>query len=193
MGHARMTGGLEPPIAEDRVLRVRLALVAALDALCLARREADGAMQDPARLKWVALGIVSTLQGALVAALSGYETATLEAVLNPSQPERIAPVAFLLRRARSAEYLNPPERVELSGSRQRALERVIHVRNAAVHALSVDMPGTFVADVRAALQLIEHLVLDAPAFDPAPVRVITALIADGIAGLRTALANLEAD
>ena len=48
---------------------MRLALYAALQALKLARREADGAAQDPARLRWAALGIVSALQGALVAAL----------------------------------------------------------------------------------------------------------------------------
>ncbi len=189
-----MTGAPGPsPVPEDRGLRVRMALEAAHEALGLARREAAGALQDTARLRWVALGIVSTLQGVLVAALSGYETAELEAVLNPSQPERIAPVAFLLRRARSGEYLNSPERVELSGSRQRALERVIDVRNAAVHALSVEIPETFAADVRTALHLIEHLVIDAPAFDPAPVRVITALIADDIAGLRAALSNLAGD
>jgi len=188
-----MTGDREASIPADRGLRVRMALEAAHEALGLARREADGARGDAARWRWVALGIVSTLQGALVAALSGYETAELEAVLNPSQPERIAPVAFLLRRARSGDYLNPPERVELSGSRQRALERVIDVRNAAVHALSVEIPESFAADVRTALHVIEHLVIEAPAFDPAPVRLITSLIADDIAGLRAALENPGAD
>ncbi len=186
-----MTGNQEPAIPEDRLLRVRLALEAAHEALRLARREAEGGVSDRARLRWVALGIVSTLQGTLVAALSGYETAAVEAVLNPSQPDRIAPVALLLRRARASEYLNPPERVEISGSRQRALERVIDVRNAAVHALAAELPQTFSADVRTALHLIEHLVFDAPAFDPAPVRVVSALIADEVSGLRKALAKLD--
>ena len=172
---------------------MRLALCAALQALKLARREADGAAQDPARLRWAALGIVSALQGALVAALSGYETATIDAVQNPSQPERIAPVAFLLRRARSAEFLNAPELVELSGSRQRALERVIDVRNAAVHALSVEIPETLARDMRVATALIEHLVAQAPAFDPAPVRVVSALIADELKALEAALRELPAD
>ena len=36
---------------------------------------------------------------ALVAALSGYDTAKEDAVRDPSHPERIAPVAMLLRRA----------------------------------------------------------------------------------------------
>ncbi len=180
------------PVPQDRGERVRLALVTALEALKLARREAEGAAGDSSRLRWAALGIVSTLQGALVAALSGYETATLDAVQNPSQPERIAPVAFLLRRARSGEYLNAPERVELSGSRQRALERVIDVRNAAVHALSVEVPETFVQDMRVAAGLIRHLVLEAPAFDPAPVRVVSALIADELTALEASLREMPA-
>ncbi len=189
-----MTGkALEAAVPEDRQVRVQLALGAALEALRLAQRETSAAASDPARLRWAALGIVSALQGALVAALSGYETAALEAVLNPSQPERIAPVAFLLRRARSAEYLNTPERVVLSGSSQRALERVIDVRNAAVHALTVEIPETFARDMRVAVRLIEHLVLVAPAFDPAPVRVVTALIADALKALGSALDETPAD
>jgi len=171
------------PIPEDRAARVRLALDAAHEALCLARREADGG--DP---RWMALGIVSALQGALVAALSGYETARVEDVLNPSQANRIAPVALLLRRARSPEFLNPPERVEQTGSQQRALERVIGVRNSAVHALNVHVPGSFAADARIVLGLIARLVLEAPAFDAAPLGVLTALIADELAALRRALA-----
>jgi hypothetical protein len=180
-------------VPEDRGMRVRLALDVTLESLKLARREAEGAAHDPARLRWAALGMVSTLQGALVAALSGYETATVDAVLNPSQSERIAPVAFLLRRARSSEYLNVPERVELSGSRQRALERMIDVRNAAVHALSVEIPATFARDMRVAAGLVGHLVLEAPAFDPEPVRVVSALIADELRALDAALQETPAD
>lgn len=187
-----MTGHSDQAIPHDRLRRVRLALEGAYEALRLARREAEGANGDPARLRWVALGSISTLQGMLVAALSGYETASLDAVTNPARPDRIAPVALLLRRARSGEYLNPPERVELSGSRQRAIERVMDVRNSAVHALALDLPGTLVADLRAVLQLIEQLTFEAPAFDPASVRLFTALFADEVAGLRRALAKLDA-
>lgn len=187
-----ISGGGDAAVPDDRNRRVRLALGAVLEALKLVRREAAGAT-EPARLGWAALGMVSALQGALVAALSGYETAAIDAVLNPSQPERIAPVAFLLRRARSGAYLNAPERVELSGSRQRALGRVIDVRNAAVHALSVELPETFLQDMQAAAQLIEHLVLQAPAFDPAPVRVMLALIADELQALNAALREMPGD
>lgn len=184
--------GMEPPVPADRETRVRLALSASLEALKLARREAEGAGTDPARRLWTALGIVSALQGALVAALSGYDSAVPEAVLSPSQPDRIAPAGFLLRRARSDEYLNTPERVELPSSRLRALERVINVRNLAVHALSVDVPESFAQDALVATRLIRHLVLDAPAFDPSPVRVITALIADQVKALETALSEMPA-
>lgn len=188
-----MEKAMKTAVPEDRQTRVRLALEAALEALKLAQREAEAAASDPTRLRWAALGIVSTLQGALVAALSGYETAALEAVLNPSQPERIAPVAFLLRRARSADYLNTPERVVLSGSSQRALERVIDVRNAAVHALTVEIPETFAQDMHVAVRLIEHLVLIAPAFDPAPLRIVSALIADALKALCSALDETPPD
>ncbi|MFN7165090.1 MAG: hypothetical protein ACK4P2_09770 [Hyphomonas sp.] len=188
-----MGEGSETPVPQDRTSRVRLALEASLEALKLSRREADGAASDPARLRWAALGIVSTLQGALVAALSGYDNADPEAVLNPSQRDRIAPVALLLRRARSGEYLNAPERVDLPGSGQRALDRVIQVRNAAVHALSVDVPDTFAEDAGVAARLIAHLVLKAPAFDPSPVRLVTALLADELNALGAALRELKAD
>lgn len=172
------------PVPEDRGERVRLALDAALEALRLARREAEAAGEDAARLRWAALGLVSALQGALVAALSGYDTADTSAVLNPSQPDRIAPVALLLRRARSAELLNAPERVEINAARQRALERLIAVRNGAVHALPTGVPETFGPDARVAAGLLRFLVLDAPAFDPHKVSLL-------VAGFRIELDRLE--
>ncbi len=185
--------GGDLPVPLDREMRVQRALSASLEALKLARREAEAAAADPARQRWAALGLVSALQGALVAALSGYESADLDAVLNPSQRERIAPVALLLRRARSGDYLNAPERVDLPGSRQRALDRVISVRNAAVHALSVAVPATFAEDARVATELIAHLVLEAPAFDPARVGIVSALIADELKALNMALRETPAD
>ena len=174
------------PVPEGRRERVEAALLAALEALGLARREAAAG-----QWRWVALGLVSALQGALVAALSGYETAEVEAVLNPSQADRIAPVALLLRRARSQDYLNPPEQVELSGSRQRALERVLTIRNSAVHALSVELHDTFGRDALAVLDLIRHLVVDAPAFLPRQHRVVAALIRDEAAALERTLETFK--
>lgn len=175
------------PFSPDPGARISEALEAALEALKLACREGEGARADPARRRWVALGLVSALQAALVAALSGYDTAKEDAVQDPSHPDRIAPVALLLRRARSREFLNDPERLELSGSQQRAIDRIIGMRNAAVHALRVETPETFVADARAAVQLIRHLVLDAPAFGPASVRLQVLLIADALKALQAVL------
>jgi hypothetical protein len=174
----------------DRETRVRQALQAAIEALKLARREAEGAQDDPARRRWLALGIVSALQGVMVAALSGYDTASIDAVLNPSQPDRIAPVGLLLRRARSAEYLVAPEQVELTGSGERALERLIAVRNAAVHALRSEVPDSFAADCLVAAQLIRHLASGAPAFDAAVAGVLTPLLNDELRGLERALRAL---
>ncbi len=177
------------PVPVDRARRVAAALEAAHAALGLARREAEGAVGDTGRLRWTALGLVSALQGALVAALSGYETAELDAVLDPSHPERIAPVALLLRRARAEDFLNPPERPEITGSDLRAIERVMAVRNAAVHALPAGVPETFASDAGRVAALIGHLVISAPAFDPAPLRVMTALISDDLRSVQKALSG----
>lgn len=172
------------PIPHDRTVRIRHALQTALEGLRLARREVEGAGGDPARQMWAALGLVTSLQAALVAALSGYDTARIEAVQNPSQPDRLAPGSLLLRRARSGEYLNPPERVVLSGRQQRAVARVVAVRNAAVHALGVELPDSFDADLKMTVRLIAHLLLDAPAFDTEKFSMQTIF-------LREALVDIE--
>jgi hypothetical protein len=172
------------PVPADRRARVMRALATTADALGLALREAEAGA-----LHWAALGLVTALQGALVAALSGYDTAELDAVLNASQPERIAPVALLLRRARAQEFLNPPERVELSRARERAVERVIDVRNDAVHALTSDLPETFIEDAGVVLDLLSHLIVNAPAFDARLAEDRPGEIARRIARLREVLAD----
>lgn len=177
------------PFSPDPGARLSEALEAALEALKLALREEEGARTDPARRRWTGLGLVSALQAALVAALSGYDTAKEDAVQDPSHPDRIAPVALLLRRARSYAFLNDPERLELSGSRQRALDRIIAMRNAAVHALRVETPETFAADALAAVHLVRHLVLDAPAFGHGPARLQVVLIGDALNALQSVLSD----
>lgn len=179
------------PLAPHREERVRRALEAALEGLKLAGREASGAAADPARLGWTALGLVTALQAALVAALSGYDTAAIEAVQNPSQPERIAAGSLLLRRASSEDYLNPPERVDLSGSQQRAVERIVAVRNAAVHSLGVEIPSSFASDARVTLGLISHLVLDAPAFDARSFRLQMTFLRDAVDAVRRHLEAIK--
>ncbi|MFN3609182.1 MAG: hypothetical protein ACK4Y9_08970, partial [Hyphomonas sp.] len=108
--------------SHDPGIRIGDALEAALEALRLAGRELVGTQTQPERWRWVALGLVSALQAALVAALSAYASARPEDVANPPQPGRIAPVGLLLRRARSSEYLNAPERLDLTGAQVRAVE-----------------------------------------------------------------------
>ncbi|MFN4023229.1 MAG: hypothetical protein ACK4MQ_00225 [Hyphomonas sp.] len=154
------------PFSPDAETRIGDALAAAHSALCLTRRELEAAGEEPERWRWVALGLVSALQAALIAALSGYDTARLEDIANPSQPERAAPVALLLRRARSSEHLEPPERLALSAAAVRRLDTLIALRNAAVHGLGFRPPSAPLDLVRTGAGVIRHLLLDAPAFKP---------------------------
>lgn len=154
------------PFSPDAETRIGDALGAAHAALRLARRELEAAEAEPERWRWVALGLVSALQAALIAALSGYDTARLEDVANPSQPERAAPVALLLRRARSSELLEPPERLDLNAGAVRRLDMLIALRNAAVHGLAFRPPSAPLDLVRTGAGVIRHLLLDAPAFKP---------------------------
>ncbi len=162
----------------DRSIIIADALRAALEALRLVRRELDAVATDAARWRWVALGLVTAMQGGLVAALAGYETAERDAILNPSQPDRIAPVALLLRRARSPDYLTSPERIDFAAGKLRRIERILDLRNAAVHGLRFEVPAGTLDDMSAALALVDHCVLGHPAFDPAPNAAVCAMIAD---------------
>lgn len=172
-----------PSVSSDPETRIRLALDGAIEALKLARREAEGAREDRQRLRWVAVGMVSALQCALVAALSGYDTATLEAVLDPPQDDRVAPVSLLLRRARSQEYLSPPEKLELTTGRLHAIERVVSLRNAGVHGLDAEPPESFFRDAETLLDVISHLAVHAPAFDVKTFRVQHIFLTDQCAEL----------
>lgn len=149
----------------DPDTRIGDAIEAALEALRLAGRELAGTADEPGRWRWVALGLVSALQAALVAGLSGYVTARIEDVANPSQTDRVAPVALLLRRARSSEYLNPPERLDLTGAEMRRLEDLMAMRNAAVHGLGFEVRGDPRKAAKAASEAIGHLLVAHPAFD----------------------------
>ncbi len=174
-----------------RLTLVTDALRATLEALRLVRRELEGATTDTARWRWVALGLVTAMQGALVAALAGYETAERDAILNPSQPDRIAPVALLLRRARSPDYLSSPERIDFTAGKVHRIERILDLRNAAVHGLRFEVPSGTLDDMGAALALVDHCVRAHPAFDPAPHAAVCAMIEDelrAIARVRETLA-----
>ncbi|MCB9970650.1 MAG: hypothetical protein H6847_04020 [Hyphomonas sp.] len=166
--------------------RIAPALGAVLEGLKLAAREYDGAAEDAARRRWVAVGLVSALQAALVAALSGYESAAAEDAEDPSRPGRLGPVVLLLRRARSPEFLNPPERLDLSGEAQRGIAAVIDARNDVLHALGEGTALPEDAAFRSVLAAIRHACLDHPAFRPDEHGVLLALIGDEISALERA-------
>ena len=169
--------------SQDSEIRIADALAGALEALRLARRELAGVGAEPQRWRWVCLGLVSALQASLVAALSGYATARPEDVANPSQPDRVAPIALLLRRARSAEHLNLPERLDLTGAEARRLDALIALRNAAVHGLGFELAAPPQELARAAIKVIRHLLRAHPAFDVSGHILVLALIDSELNGL----------
>ena len=173
--------------SSDPETRIGDALEAALEALRLAGRELAATPQQPERWRWVALGLVSALQAALVAALSGYASARPEDVANPSQTERVAPVSLLLRRARSSEYLNPPERLDLTGAQVRRLEDLVGLRNAAVHGLGFALPDNPHALAAEAVKVITHLLRVPPAFDVSQFVLFLSLIDEELSLLGAAL------
>lgn len=172
----------------DPETRIADALEAALEALRLAGRELAGTDTQPERWRWVALGLVSALQAALVAALSGYASARPEDVANPSQSDRVAPITLLLRRARSSEHLNAPERLDLTGAQVRGLEELVAMRNAAVHGLGFALPENPAALARTAVDVIRHLLLTHPAFDVSGFVLFLSLIDRELIALGTTLA-----
>ena len=168
--------------------RIGPALAAVLEGLKLARRELAGSETDPPRRRWVPVALVSALQAGLVAALSGYESAGEGDATDPSQPDRFAPIALLLRRARSAEYLNPPELLELPGRAVRDIELVVAARNGALHgpetAENLPVNDAF----RSVLLILQQVCLDHPSFPVEGHGVMLALIRDEISALQGALA-----
>lgn len=170
--------------------RIGPALAAVLEGLKLARRELAGSEADPPRRRWVPVALVSALQAGLVAALSGYESAGEGDVEDPSQPGRIAPVALLLRRAGSAEYLNPPELLELPGRVLRDIETVVTARNGVLHgpdgAENLPVNDAF----RSVLQVLQQVCLTHPSFPVAAHGVMLALIRDEISAFQRALAPI---
>ena len=168
--------------------RIGPALAAVHEGLKLARRELDGSEADPPRRRWVSVALVSALQAGLVAALSGYESAGEGDIADPSQPDKVAPVTVLLRRARSAEYLEPPERLELTGQGVRNIETVITVRNMVLHGTGA-VPDPSMNDAyRSVLLVLQQVCLTHPAFPVRECGVVLALIRDEISALDRRLA-----
>ena len=101
----------------------------------------------------------------------------------------MAPVTLLLRRARSVEYLNPPERVELPGQVLRHAEIVIAARNSVLHGLGPAADTPVNDAFRSILQLLQHICVLHPAFPRDGHGVMLALIRDEIFALDRVLAR----
>ena len=166
------------------------ALAGILEGLKLARRELDGVEADPERWRWVAVGLVTALSGAAIAALSGYATAGEQDIRDPNDRSRMAPLRLLLRRAKSDRYLVPPEQLPASASAVDAALRLADYRNQVLHGGRAACPATVVSDTGRAVDMISHFILRAPAFDPAPHQLHIALIEDEISALARRLEGL---
>lgn len=167
--------------------QVEPALLGALEGLKLANRELPWAGEDPERWRWVAVGLVTALKCALIAALSGYETASPGDTADLKDATRVAPLALLLRRARSERYLVAPERLQATAAEVEACLRLAAYRNQVVHGVAAERPDRIGGDCRRALGLVRHLLVAAPAFDPARHAVTAALISDEISRLQRQL------
>lgn len=156
--------------------RVSAALANSAEALAFAGEQAEAG-----QWRWVAIASCIALQGALVAALSGYETAQAVDVLHPEeagqgggsapgQAPKIATIQTLLRRVGSADYLTDPERLSGHRAAVRAALDLVALRNRAVHVSPDGERADFAAaraGVAGACEIIHHLVIAHPAFDPA--------------------------
>ncbi len=165
------------------------ALRAVLEGLKLARREAAGLDGDAERWRWIAVGVVTALKAAAIAALSAYDTAKPDDVADPADAGRMAPLALLLRRTRSDRYLAAPEQLAAPLSQVEAALRLAAYRNAVVHGGGAGRPDTIAEDCRSALGLIRHFTVTAPAFGMAGHGVIAALAADELTALERSLAQ----
>ncbi len=190
--------------------RLRPLLAGIGEATRMAAREAGRTAEDRAAWRWMTVGMVIALQGACVCALSAYDTAQPEDVLDPASaaklaewgaraadgslgPEpaaRIAPVSLLLRRVSGAEYLAGPERLTLSRARLRDALALVEARNGVVHFTPGAPPleGTNLAGpLSAALEIVRHLLIEAPAFDPAAHPDRLAAIAANLVAIENAI------
>ncbi|KCZ51468.1 hypothetical protein [Hyphomonas pacifica] len=146
--------------------------------------------EDPERWRWIAVGLVAALKASAIAALSSFETAAPEDVLDLANAGRMAPLAMLLRRARSERYLAPPERLDVPLSHLDVVLRLVAYRNEAVHGADAQRPATLRADSHTALDMITHFLVTAPAFSVAEHGVVCALARDEIIALEQQLEAL---
>ena len=135
---------------------------------------------------WLAVGLSTALKAALMSALSSYENAEPEDILDTDR-KGAASIRLLLRRASSTDYLSDDHRLPLTSSKRRAILRLVELRNQTLHILSeADVPEASEVGRLALVSVdaVEHLMLTAPAFETKPYAVDLALIADYVKVLR---------
>lgn len=139
--------------------------------------------------EWLAVGLTTALKAALMAALSAYENAEAEDVLD-TERQGAASVRLLLRRASSADYLSEEHRLPLTSSKRKAILKLVAIRNQTLHILADDGSAVLTEIPRLAassLEAIRHLTVSSPAFDIAKHGVDVALIADYLDRIETAV------
>ncbi len=141
-------------------------------------------------------------------ALSGYETADPVDVLDPASAKklaqwdareaglargprpagRLAAIETLLRRVSSPDYLEVPERLDITRAMQADALALVELRNAVVHFTGQGggvEPGGLKGPVEAVCRILQHLLGDAPAFSAAPHAAILGVITRDIDEVRT--------
>lgn len=140
------------------------------------------------RPEWLAVGLTTALKAALMAQLSAYENAEAEDILDIER-KGAASIRLLLRRASSADYLSEDHRLPLTSSKRAALLKLVAIRNQTLHILA-DEDTPLLSDVPrlagVALDAIEHVTQNAPAFETSKHGVDLALIADYLKKIRDA-------
>ena len=127
---------------------------------------------------------------AAIAALSAYETANDADTLDLKSPTKVAPLKLLLRRARSDEFLLPPEQLPATARQIEAVLRLAAYRNDVLHGGAGDRAASIVGDANTCVILIRHFLEGAPAFDPSDYAVHCALVSDELTAIEAALRQL---
>ncbi|MEO1028882.1 MAG: hypothetical protein AAFX02_07470 [Pseudomonadota bacterium] len=129
--------------------------------------QAEALERGPDHWRWLTIGLVMALQEACVIALTSYESASPEDILKPGS-DQIASLKTLLRRVRSEDYLLPPEKLTASESTVKKALELQAARNIFSHlAPGTQRPNfTELAELaRAVLDLLQHFLVQHPAFD----------------------------
>jgi hypothetical protein len=161
--------------------RVRLCLKVIHEGLSLVDREADASV-------WIPVGLNMAVQMALIAALSGYDTAEYTDSMSNFEPNRSLELGVLMARVGKPRYLNPPERVVISAFEKACIKSLATKRNALLHG-SASLQAASLQECQTALKLIHHTLCEAPSFPPTLDPLRMALISDLIQRLQVRFAE----